>query len=337
MATTTPAANRGFIQELTAGVLAGKQVSRAAAARIASLQRQADILLLMAHANLLREHFHGSTIDLCAIINAKSGRCSEDCRFCAQSAHYTTTAPVHPLMRARDITRAARQARKSGARRFSIVVSGKGLESPREFGSVCRSVTGVAGIQGLGACASLGILTGEQFGRLRACGLRRYHHNIETAGSFFGRICTTHSFADRIRTVRLAAEAGLETCCGAILGMGETRRHWVELAYTLRDLNVDCVPLNFLNPIPQTPLAHRPLLEPLEALKAVALFRFVMPRTEIRVCGGREINLRGMQPLVYIAGANGTMIGNYLTTTGRSAVEDLQEIRDIGLKTGKKE
>ena len=323
--------NERFIQKLTTQALKGQTATRDDAERILGIAQQADIMLLLAHANLVRQHFHGDTIDLCAIVNAKSGRCSEDCAFCAQSAHFTTGVLDYPLLSTEDIIAAAENCLRNNTHRFSIVTSGKGVVAAQDFERICTTVRQLADMQNLAPCASLGILTSEQFARLKQAGLKRYHHNLETAESFYGEICTTHPFSQRAATVRAAREAGLEICCGGILGLGETPGQRVELAFTLRELDVDSVPLNFLNPIAGTRLENQPPLPPLEILKAIAMFRFVLPEKEIRVCGGREVNLRTLQPLMYLAGANGTMTGNYLTTSGRDPATDSREILDLGL------
>lgn len=320
-----------FIQTLTDNALAGQPATRDEAGRILNIAQQADIMLLLAHANLLRQHFHGDTIDLCAIVNAKSGRCSEDCAFCAQSSHFKTDVHDYPLLSTEKIIAAAKNSLHNSTHRFSIVTSGRGVSAAEDFESICATVGQLAAMPGMAPCASLGILSGGQFERLKQAGLKRYHHNLETAESFYGSICTTHSFGQRAATVRAARAAGLEVCSGGILGLGETPTQRVELALTLRELDVDSVPLNFLNPLAGTKLEHQPLLSPLEILKAIAMFRFVLPKKEIRVCGGREVNLRTLQPLMYLAGANGAMTGNYLTTAGRDPATDVREILDLGL------
>ena len=323
--------NEDFIKKLTENALAGHGATPAEAERILSISEQTDIMLLLAHANLVRQHFHGDTVDLCAIVNAKSGRCSEDCAFCAQSAHFRTAVQEYPLLSTEAIVSAAEKCIRNNTHRFSIVTSGKGVAAAQDFENICATVERLAIMPTMAPCASLGILSGEQFARLKQAGLKRYHHNLETAESFYGLICSTHAFSQRVAAVRAARQAGLEICCGGILGLGEMPSQRVELALTLRELAVDSVPLNFLNPIPGTRLEKQELLPPLEILKAIAMFRFVLPEKEIRVCGGREVNLRTLQPLMYLAGANGAMTGNYLTTSGRDPATDSREILDLGL------
>jgi biotin synthase len=321
-----------FLEKLTDNALKRRSASRADAGCILGLTEQTDIMLLLAHANMVRQHFFGPVIDLCAIVNAKSGRCTENCAFCAQSVHFATAARSYPLMKSSAIITAAKKCLQSNTRRFSIVTSGKGMVSDADFARICATIAKISGMPGMAACASLGILAPEQLALLHQAGLKRYHHNIETAESFYPNICTTHAFALRRATVRAARAAGLEVCCGGILGLGETPAQRIELAFTLRELGVDSVPLNFLNPLPGTPLENQPLLPALDMLKAIAMFRFVLPDTELRICGGREATLRTLQPFMYLAGANGAMTGNYLTTAGRDPAADIREIADLGLE-----
>jgi biotin synthase len=322
-----------FLQNLTDKIIAGRTATRSDAQKINSLQGQGDLLMLMAQANKIRNYFRGPRIQLCAIVNAKSGRCSENCIFCAQSAHYKTEIESYPLLNRDKILVSAKTAQQNGASHFSIVTSGKGVVGASELKKICSSIHAISQNLGVIPCASLGILSRDQLLLLCEAGLKRYHHNLETAPSHYSTICTTHPFAERLQTVRMAQKAGLEICAGGIFGLGETSVQRAELAFTLRDLEVDSVPLNFLHPIPGTPAENFPLLAPLEILKTIALFRFIMPRKEIRICGGRETGLRTLQPFMYVAGADGTMIGNYLTTSGRNPAIDVQELYDLGLTT----
>ena len=325
--------HHAFLQKLSDKIIAGRAVTRSDAQKINSLQGHDDLLMLLTQANRIRNHFRGTRIQLCAIVNAKSGRCSENCIFCAQSAHYKTKIESYPLLNEAKILASGKTAQKNGATHFSIVTSGKGITGARELKKICSSINSIAHNLDVIPCASLGILSRDQFLMLCEAGLKRYHHNLETAPSHFSTICSTHRFAERLQTVRWAQEAGLEICAGGIFGLGETQAQRTELAFTLRNLAVDSVPLNFLHPIPGTPAENFPPLAPLEILKTIALFRFIMPRTEIRICGGRETGLRTLQPLMYVAGADGTMIGNYLTTSGRNPSIDVQEVYDLGLTT----
>lgn len=290
-----------------------------------------DLCDLFAAAGRVRERYRGVVVDLCSIVNAKSGACSEDCSFCAQSAHHSTGAPVYPLIEINEMTKAAEGAKKNGATRFCIVTSGRGIESRDDLEKIAQGIGRVREI-GLSACATLGTLTQGQLSYLRDAGLHRYHHNIETSKDFFPRVCTTHTFEERLVVLRHAQSLGLSTCSGGILGMGETMEDRIAMAFTLRETNVDSVPVNFLMPIPGTPLANVAAIPPLEALHAIALFRLVLPEKEIRVCAGRGAALGQLHPMIFMAGADGLMIGNYLTTTGLDPADDLRMIRDLGLR-----
>jgi biotin synthase len=294
--------------------------------------RAAEVPRLFPVTGGLRRALSGDGVYLCSIVNAKSGRCGEDCRFCAQSGHWRTGVESYPLMGREKILAAAEEARGNRAGEFAIVTSGKGVTAAEEIEAIAGTVAGIAGM-GIKPCISPGIVTEDALARWRAAGLTFYHHNLETAPSFFPRVCTTHDIAEDIAAVRAARGMGLKTCCGGIFGMGESWAQRVELALTLRELEVDSVPINFLNPIPGTPMAESaPGIGPMEALKTIALLRLTMPRTRLVLCGGRQVNLRGLQALMFEAGANALMIGNYLTTPGRPVEEDLQLLGDLGLE-----
>jgi len=286
--------------------------------------------MILAAASEIREHFKGKEIILCGITNAKSGKCSEDCKFCAQSSHYKTNVPSYPLKKAKQIVAEAKEAAKNGAEFFGIVASGKRLNTKKEWMEILKAIEGLRGI-GISPCASLGIIDMEKANELKSAGLFRYHHNLETARSFFKNICTTHDYEDDIDTIRAAKSAGLSVCAGALIGMGERISHRIELAETLRELNVDSVPLNILNPIKGTPLSHLKALPPMEILMTIAIFRFMLPAKDIKLCGGKEKNLRQLLPLGILSGANSLMTGNYLTTAGRDSTLDHEMILDLGL------
>ncbi len=312
-------------------VINGERLGREEAAEILAAPGE-DLYHLLASAYDVRRHFKGDAVDFCGIVNVKSGACSEDCAFCAQSAHHDTDAPVYPLMDTEEVLKRARAVEAAGANKLCFVTSGPGVETDEELDSICDAIAAIARETILDRCASLGALSHEQLERLKAAGLQSLHHNIETAESLFGNICSTHSYADRIETVSRAKETGFYVCCGGIFGMGESPEQRIEMALALRELNVDSVPLNFLNPIPGTRLMHAMPIPPREILKIIAMFRFMLPDKDIRVCGGRERNLRSLQPLMYVAGANCTVLGNYLTTPGRDSSEDLEMIADLGLR-----
>ncbi len=325
-----PTTMREKISAALEGILGGNKIDVHDALGLAKAAGP-DLGDLFAAAARVRERFRGPAVDLCSIVNAKSGACSEDCSFCAQSARHKTGAPVYPLVDIREMTKAAEGARKNGAKRFCIVTSGRGIESRDDLEKIAAGIERVREI-GLFPCATLGTLAQGQLARLRDAGLHRYHHNIETSRDFFPRICTTHTFDERLDVLRHAQALGLSTCSGGILGMGETMEDRVAMAFTLREMNVDSVPINFLMPIPGTPLANVAAISPLEALRAIALFRLILPENEVRVCAGRGAALRQLHPMIFMAGADGFMIGNYLTTTGLDPADDLRMLRDLGLR-----
>lgn len=290
--------------------------------------RGAALGAYLAGAQRLKELTFGNRVALCSIINAKSGRCSENCAFCAQSAHYQTTAPVYPLKSREEIVAGALQAQAEGSHCYGIVTSGARIAPGRELDTVLDAIREIRQRCDIEPSASLGILDESTARALAEAGCVTYHHNLETARSFFPQICTTHDYEEDVATVRLAKAAGMKVCCGGIFGLGEAPEQRVELAETLRELAVDSVPLNFLNPIAGTPLAGQRQLTPMDCLRIIALFRYFLPTTPISVCGGREPNLREFQSWIFLAGASGTMVGNYLTTSGRDRDTDLQMLHD---------
>jgi biotin synthase len=285
---------------------------------------------IMAAAEEIRRHFKGNEVSLCGIINAKSGRCSEDCKFCAQSVHYDTGAEIYPLKQASEIIQGADAARRAGAEMFGIVTSGKRIRTKKEWAEVVRAIQGINSM-GMKACLSPGIIDAETARMLKQEGLYRYHHNLETSRTYFPHICTTHAYDEDVEAVQTARAAGLSVCCGGLIGLGEGIRHRIELALTLRDMQVDSVPVNILNPIPGTPLSGATPLLPLEILMTIAVFRFLLPDRDIKLCGGKEKNLRQLLPLGLVAGANSLMTGHYLTTLGRDTAMDMEMIKDLGL------
>jgi biotin synthase len=283
---------------------------------------------LAARADRVRRASTDGRLELCGIVNAKSGRCGEDCRFCAQSARYQTGCSEYPLKPARDIVDAGRRAAERGCGHFGIVTSGS-APSDGEIERIAAAVEALRGEFALKVCASLGRLTAGQFRRLRDAGLERYNHNIETSPAYFPQVVSTHTFQQRAATVRLAAEAGLSVCCGGIIGMGETREDRVRLGLALRELPVDSVPLNLLMPIPGTPLAECRPLPPIEVLRTVAVFRMLMPRRTIKLAAGRESVLGDFQGMAFMAGANGMIVGDYLTQAGREVAKDRELIKAV--------
>ena len=238
----------------------------------------------------------------------------------------------YPLLDKETITNGAIAAMDQGAGEFSIVTSGKGISRGREFDTIIESIKEIRKRTPLETCTSPGILDEDMLVTLKEAGLHSYHHNLETARSFFPNICTTHDYDEDVNTVRKAKELGFHVCSGGIFGMGESRAQRIELAMTLKELDVDSIPINFLNPRPGTPLESADFLAPVECLKIIVAYRFILPDKDIIVCGGREVNLRDLQSLIFAAGANGMMIGNYLTTPGREPKDDLRMIKDLLLK-----
>lgn len=319
-----------FIKTLENKILTGEGLSREEAEKIFCSKE--DIIEIIVLANKARNKFKSNEVSLCSIINAKSGMCPEDCAFCSQSIYHNTEAPIYPFVGKHKVLEKAKEVEKIKAREFSIVISGYGPDNDKEIQEIENTIASIVEETELEPCASLGILDKDTLIRLKNAGLKNYHHNLETARSFYKDICTTHSYDEDLETVKIAKELGFKVCCGGIFGMGESWEHRIELALTLKELDVDSIPLNFLNPIPGTKLENARYLTPLECLKIISLFRLIMPKKDIFVCGGREVNLRDLQCMIFFAGANGMMIGGYLTTKGRKPDDDLKMIYDLGLK-----
>lgn len=294
----------------------------------------ADILGLLNGADLIRNHYFGKEVHLCTICNGKSGRCSEDCRFCSQSAFYKTDAPVYPVMKKEELVSGGLYAAETPVNRYSIVTTGKGLPSG-EVRLVAGAMSEINGSK-IGKCASLGILDEEALMALKDAGVNRYHHNLEASRGYFSEVCTTHTYEERVRTILAAKKLGMEVCAGGIFGIGESDGHILELALDLKRLDVDSVPINFLIPIKGTPFESMHNLTPMRCLKIIALFRYVLPDKEIIICGGREKNLGVLHPIVFYAGASGLMTGNYLTREGRTLDKDLDMIHGLGFRPRKK-
>ncbi|MFH0888482.1 MAG: biotin synthase BioB [Planctomycetota bacterium] len=297
---------------------------------------QVDIWDLLYGANVIKRHFTNSKIRLCSIINAKSGDCSEDCKFCAQSVFHNTNIKTYPLVNAKIIKKAYDRAGQMGADGFSIVTSGDTLSDKEVayLGKILRELH-QRNSNNPYICFSIGHLTKKHIEELKNAGLTKCHHNLETSRKFFPKICSTHSYDKRIETIKHLKEARVNICSGGVFGIGEKWDDRIDLAFTLKKLNVDSVPLNFLMPIKGTPLGKIELLSPIEALRIIALFRYILIDKDIRICAGREKVLRDLQSLIFYAGANGMMIGGYLTQLGRTIRYDLQMIKDLGLQRNK--
>ena len=300
---------------------------RAEAVRLAS----EDLDHLLNTADQVRRQRWGARVSFCAIVNARCGVCSEDCAFCAQSSHHDTDVSPFGLIDADAMVDAARRAGRAGAARMGIVTSGSAI-SGCELDDVCAAVARITDETGVAPCASLGSLSPQAARSLRDAGLSRYHHNLETSERFFPHVCTSHTYEDRVRTVRVALDAGLEVCAGGLFGMGETWEDRIDLALALRELSVSSIPINFLMPVPGTPMGGRPLLSADDALRTIALFRMLSPEAEVRVCGGRDLVLGSSGDRIYQAGATGAMIGDYLTQPGGDPAADLKAARALGLE-----
>ncbi|MDO8489687.1 MAG: biotin synthase BioB [Candidatus Omnitrophota bacterium] len=283
---------------------------------------------LIVKADNVRKQFAKDGVELCNILNAKSGTCSQDCKFCAQSARHKTGVQAYPLKSKVEMLDAARRAKKIGAERFDIVTSGDKL-SKDDFCKIVDVISEITKKIKIKMCASLGSMGFDEFSLLKKSGLTRYHHNIETSPRFFKKIVSTHTFEDRLKTIKAAKRAGLEVCSGGIIGMGETMDDRIQMALILKELEVDSVPLNVLVPIPGTPLAEREVLSCEEAIRTIAIFRIILKDKIIKIAAGRESVLKDFQALGFMAGANGMLIGGYLTIKGRSVEEDLKLVKQV--------
>jgi len=290
-----------------------------------------DLYALLYQANEIRQHHFGHRIQICSIVPGRLGGCSQDCKFCAQSARYKTGFDQTQTLSDEQILEAAQQAKSNGVTRFGIVYSGNNA-GDNELERLRNIIKKIKENIGLKVCASLGMLNEDQTARLAEAGLSRYNHNLETSERNFPNIVTTHKYTDRVQTIRAAKKAGLSLCAGGIFGVGETDRDRVQMALELRKLDVDTVPMNFLHPIKGTPFEKTRALVPLEILRIVALYRFILPDKTLKIAGGRVLNLRDLQSWMFYAGANAILSGNYLTTSGRSVKEDLQMLCDLALQ-----
>ena len=326
------ATNHARISELGQRVLGGGEICRTEAGWLFELEGSADIFDLLSWANRIREQFKGNKIHLCSIVNIKAGGCSENCRFCAQSALYATDSPRYSLIEAEPIQNAATEAKANGVTALGLVAAWKGLEEGPVLDEICHHFEELKAGGQARPDASLGIIKSQAIAdRLKRAGCECYNHNLETSQRFFPQVCTTHTYDERVETIRFLQNAGIKICSGGILGMGETRADRCDLAYSLKEIGAQVVPINILNPIPGTPFGQREPLSPLEILKSIACFRFILPRQEIKVAGGRTVNLRDLQSLVFLAGASAMMVGNYLTTLNQPVEKDLQMLKDLGL------
>ncbi|MTK13216.1 MAG: biotin synthase BioB [Clostridiaceae bacterium] len=296
------------------------------------LSKVKDIEELFRAANRIRNKFNGKKVDLCSIMNAKSGRCSEDCKYCAQSAHYHTNVEEYSLVDGKEALKLASENEKEGVNRFSLVTSGRGLqgEDLKKALDIYKCLRKNVNIK---LCASLGIIGYEDLVELKKTGVSMYHHNLESSREYYEKICTTHTYDERIETINNAKKAGLKVCSGGIIGMGETMEDRIKLALELQNLEIQSIPVNLLNPIKGTPLENTPSLAQEEILITIAIFRFINPNAYIRLAGGRNL-LDGFGENCFKVGANATITGNYLTTSGNKIAEDIKMIENLGLEVG---
>lgn len=318
-----------MLKSIEVKVLGGTKISHKQALFISSLSNR-DIFDLFSSANRIREHFRSNAVDLCAIINAKSGACPEDCSYCAQSAKSSAEIKTFRLIEKETVLEKAQEAKEGGARRFCIVTSGK-KASATDLDKIAVMISAVRKL-GLLPCATLGLLSGEELLQLKDAGLERYHNNLETSERFFAEICTTHTYQDKLETIREVKSSGLSLCSGGIFGLGETWEDRVDMALALREIGPDSVPINFLTPVKGTRLGVQKILNSFDALKIISLYRFILPDKEIRVCGGRLQTLGEFNSFIFPAGADGLLTGNYLTTLGRNFEDDLGLIHQYGLE-----
>jgi biotin synthase len=316
-------------------VLAGGKIDREEGAWLFGLEGKADIFDLMSWANRIREQFKGNKVHLCSIVNVKAGGCSENCKFCAQSAAYQTESPRYGLVDLPPVMNAAEEAKANGVTAVGLVAAWRGLDEGPVLDEICTQLSELKASGKARPDASLGIIKNPKVAqRLREAGLECYGHNLETSRRFYPEVCSSHSYEERVETIRHLKAAGIKICSGGIIGMGETREDRCDLAFSLREVGANVVPINILNPIEGTPFGDaktREAIEPMEVLKTIACFRFILPRQEIMIAGGRTVNLRDLQSMIFMAGASALMVGNYLTTLNQSVEKDLQMLRDLGL------
>jgi biotin synthase len=325
----SPRARAGTWEDLAARVLDGYRVSSEEA--LAILQTADDELIdLLAAAFRIRSRYFGRQVQLYMLVNAKSGLCPEDCGYCSQSRVSTAPIQKYPYLDRETLLAGARQAAEWKACTYCIVASGRGPTN-RELDHVLDAVQEIKRTLPLRICCCFGLLAEGQAERLKAAGVDRFNHNLNTGEEFYGQICSTHSYADRVRTLERVKAAGISPCSGGIIGMGERQEDVVEMAMALRDLEVESIPVNFLHPIDGTPLAGTWRLSPRYCLKVLCMFRFVNPSREIRIAGGRELHLGSLQPLGLYP-ANSLFIGDYLTTPGQAAEEDFRMIEELGFE-----
>lgn len=314
----------GYTDLLKKKVLEGEQITKQEAIEL----YEQPIEELCQNADEIRKHFCSNGFDICTIINGKSGRCSENCRFCAQSVHNHTGAAEYPLLPTEEIVAQAKVNDEQGVLRYSIVTSGKRL-SDREVDKMCEAVREIRAQTGISVCISFGLLNEAQYRKLKEAGVTRVHNNLETSRRNFPNICTTHTFDDKVNAIHAAQAAGLSVCSGGIMGLGETLKDRIDMALTLRELGIKSVPMNMLNPIPGTPLAQNKKLTAEDMCRIVAVYRFILPDASIRLAGGRGL-LKDKGKSCFLSGANAAISGDMLTTAGITVETDMQLLKELG-------
>lgn len=317
-----------YVKEFGDKVLSGEALTK----EEALLLYDQDLMELREKADEIRRHFCANRFDLCTIVNGKSGRCSENCKFCAQSAHNHTGAACYPLLPEEELVRQARVNWEQGVPRYSIVTSGKRL-TDGEVEEMCKAIQRIRREVGISVCVSFGLLDEDQYRRLKEAGVTRVHNNLETSRRNFPNICTTHTFEDKIKAIRAAQAAGLSVCSGGIMGLGETPEDRIDMALTLRELGIQSVPINLLNPILGTPLGEQPKLPRQELERIVAVYRFLLPKAFIRLAGGRGL-LGDQGRGCFLSGANAAISGDMLTTAGISVETDHKMLKQLGYEVG---
>ncbi len=320
-----------YIGELIDSAMSGEGITTEQALAIESFSSE-ELDLLFIGTDKIRDHFKGKDVKICSIVNAKSGKCVEDCSFCSQSSQFTTDSPEYGLMDVEEIVKAAKEAEAFGSNEFSIVCSGTALDDREELDRVITAIKRIKAETKLEVCCSLGLMSLDHLKELKSAGLDRCHHNLETAASYFKEIVTTHTYEEEVQAVQNAKDAGLKVCVGGIFGMGESHAQRVELAFDLKALGTESLPINFLKPIEGTGLDHLDIIDRREALRIIAMLRLVLPKMDMFVCGGREEVFADDQEPLFQAGANGILGGNYLTTKGQDPKKDIEMIEGLGLR-----
>ncbi|RXM57602.1 biotin synthase BioB [Clostridium tetani] len=320
---------KNIILEIEEKIYSDKDITFNEAITLFQSSYDKNLKNLLDAANRIRNKFNGNIVDLCSIMNAKSGRCSEDCKFCAQSEHYNTNTKKYNMINMSDALNLAKENKEHGINRFSLVTSGKALTS-NDFEKALEIYKEINKRVNINLCASLGILSYNQLLQLKNVGVTMYHHNLETSREYYNKICTTHSYDERIETINDAKKAGLMVCSGGIIGMGETITDRIKLAFELKSLQIQSIPINILNPVKGTPLEYTKRLEQNDILKTIAIFRFINPKASIRLAGGRNL-IDNSGKNCFRAGANATISGNYLTTSGNKINDDIEMIKSLGL------